>query len=282
VRVRKLLSNNAAVVLDEQNRERVITGKGIGYHKKTGDEIDPNLIEKVFYLSSNDLNQKLQEVITFLPIEEIRMVEEIVSEVRTNLGKPVSDSLYIALADHLHFSLANFDRGIRVPNGLLLDIIHFYPDEYALGREALGIIADRTGRTLPDDEAGFVALHIVNAEMGNRGMSERAEDVTKVIDAILEIVREHFDIDIADTSIAHYRFINHLRYFSERILSNSTFVEDNRDQELLDVVRLKFPDAHRCASEIVAFANRRFDAHVGEDELLYLTIHIQHVIETQK
>ena len=75
MRVRKLLSNNAAVVLDEQNRERVITGKGIGYHKKTGDEVDSNLIEKVFYLSSNDLNLKLQEVIAFLPIEEIRMEE---------------------------------------------------------------------------------------------------------------------------------------------------------------------------------------------------------------
>lgn len=282
MRVRKRLNNNAVVAVDERRAEVVVTGKGVGYGLAPGDEIDDSLVEKVFRLSSDSLSQRLQEVLPQLSIEEIRVVEDIVSEVRLNLGKPVSDSLFISLADHIHLALDNLRAGVTVPNGLLLDVIRFYPDEYALGQRAIDLVEERLARRLPDDEAGFVALHIVNAEMGEDRDSTRAARVTKIIEEALATVREFFNIDIKENSIAHFRFINHLRYFAERVVTGSTFAEDNETRELLDVVSAKYPDALGCAQRIADGARDEYGVSVGCDELLYLTIHIQHALQTER
>ena len=282
MRIRKQLNNNAVVATDERGAEVVVTGKGVAYGLRVGDQIDEKLVEKVFRLSSNDLSQRFQEVLSSLPLSEIRTVETIMSEIRLNLGRPVSDALYVSLADHLHFSLSNLEKGITVPNGLMLDIIRFYPDEYALGQRALDIIEQRAGRRLPDDEAGFIALHIVNAEMGEGGDSTRAAQVTKIIEDALYTVRSHFDVDIAENSIAHYRFINHLRYFAQRVIAGSTFEEDEQTRELLDVIASKYPEALRCAQQIAEHAKAQYGVDIGCDELLYLTIHIQHALQTER
>lgn len=62
MKIKKLLNNNAAVVLDEFGNEKVVTGKGIIYQKKVGDEVEKDRIEKIFCLSNDALNMKFQEV----------------------------------------------------------------------------------------------------------------------------------------------------------------------------------------------------------------------------
>lgn len=59
------------------------------------------------------------------------------------------------------------NQGIELPNALLWEIKNYYPEEYAVGIEALSIIVEKLNIVLSEDEAGFIAIHIVNAEMGN-------------------------------------------------------------------------------------------------------------------
>ena len=46
MRIYKLLNNNAVIVLDENNREVILTGRGIAFKKKVGDLIDQTQVEK--------------------------------------------------------------------------------------------------------------------------------------------------------------------------------------------------------------------------------------------
>ena len=39
-----ILTNNALVVLDEKKREKIVCGKGIGFKKRAGDDLDPTLV----------------------------------------------------------------------------------------------------------------------------------------------------------------------------------------------------------------------------------------------
>ena len=48
--IKKILSNNAVIVYDKGN-EIILTGKGIGWQKKPGEEIDESKVEKRFHLS---------------------------------------------------------------------------------------------------------------------------------------------------------------------------------------------------------------------------------------
>ena len=163
-------------------------------------------------------------------------------------------------------------------NSLLYDIMRFYPDEYALGKKGLEIIKESTGVKLPDDEAGFIALHIINAETENSIGTDKVEQSTKIIEEILELIRDYFGKDIQEGSLAYYRFINHLRYFSQRIVSHSTFHEDEKDADLLNMMKLTYRESYLCAVNIRGFIKGRYDVDIGNEELLYLVIHIQRAI----
>ena len=281
MRLRKLLGNNA-VVVDVDGTEKIVTGCGIGFKRSINDQIDESKVEKVYLLSTSVLNEKFAEILSSLSFEQMQMVEEIVGEIKLDLGRPTSDSIYVSLADHLSFALKNYEANVQVPNGLLLDIKRFYPNEFRLGQRALDIIERHTGYRLPEDEAGFVALHIANAEIGTGDHMDTARKVAETISHILSIVQSYFSVNIAETSMEHYRFINHLRYFAQRLLSNSVFPEDEETRELLSVVSVKYPEEYACAKSIADYAQELYGIPIGCDELFYLTVHIHHAISEER
>lgn len=274
MKIIKVLTKNTAVV-EDGGQEKVVIGKGIAFQKNPGDAINASLVTKTFYLSNETLNHQLQDILVNLPMEQIATVEKIVDEVRMNLGKKISDALYVSLADHIHFSLINYANGIQLKNSLLFDIMRFYPDEYALGKSALSIIELENGVQFSDDEAGFLALHILNAEEDDYIGTKNMFKATKLIEEVLDIVRNFYDEEIAENSLTWYRFINHLRYFSQRIIKGSVFDEDAKDKELLDMLSIKYQDAYVCAVNVQRFVKIRYKTKIGNEELLYLTIHIQ-------
>lgn len=48
MKVIKVLNNSLVLTADDDNREVIAMGKGIGFNSKTGDEINPAAIEKVY------------------------------------------------------------------------------------------------------------------------------------------------------------------------------------------------------------------------------------------
>ncbi len=48
MKIAKVLNNNVVIVLDEQQREQVVMGRGLGFQKRTGDRVDKGKIEKIF------------------------------------------------------------------------------------------------------------------------------------------------------------------------------------------------------------------------------------------
>lgn len=276
MKIRKILNNNSAVVLDDDNQEVVVIGKAIAFKKKIGDAINPAVIEKKFCLSSQSLNTKFQEVIVCLPLEEISLVTKIIDEIKMRIGKKISDSIYVSLSDHIHFALKNYEKGIHITNNLMYDIQRFYPDEYKLGLIGLDVIEKETEVRLNIDEAGFIALHIVNAETDNGIDTNQVEKSTKIIEEILEIVTNFFEREINEDTLVYYRFINHLKYFAYRIVNQSNlFKDDKQDKQLLDMMKVTYAKSYMCAVNIMEFVRGKYNVDIGNEELLYLVIHIQ-------
>lgn len=64
MKITKLVNNNIVTSEDMQGREIIVMGRGLGFGKKPGMEIDVGKIEKVFRLSSEGENQKLVDYYT--------------------------------------------------------------------------------------------------------------------------------------------------------------------------------------------------------------------------
>ena len=170
MRIFKILNNNVAVVMDENGQEKIVMGKGICYKKKPGDVILEEEIDKTFFLSAADISNKFQELIQDIPIEHMAVGEEIIAEAERRLDKKLNDTVYISLIDHVHTSIMRLKDGVTVKNVLLWDIRRFYKEEFKIGLWALELIQEKCKVMLPEDEAGFIALHLANAQMDQESM----------------------------------------------------------------------------------------------------------------
>lgn len=273
MKIAKVLNNNVVIVHDEQGHELVVMGRGLAFKKRSGDELDPVLVEKTFALKSQELTGRLGELLSEIPLEVVIATECIIALAREQLSSQLHDSLAIALTDHVNFALTRHQQNLPIRNVLQWEIRSLYPQEYAIGLAALNIIDKRLTVRLPEDEAGFIALHLVNAQLGSE--MPAVMHITKFMQEILHLVKYQLQLDYQPDSLSYNRFVTHLKFFSQRMLGKRGVYSD--DESLHDVVRDRYPAAYKCVDKIDRHVRKNYDYTLGSEERMFLTIHIERV-----
>lgn len=274
--INKILNNNVVIVTDENGIEKIVMGRGLAFQKKVGEIFDDSKVDKVFTISNSDTSSKFQELVNEVPLEYVSFGDKVISYAKTILGKKLNELIYVQLTDHIYSSIKRFNEGIVVRNVLLYDIKRFYPDEFAIAKDVLIMIKDTFNIILPDDEAGYIALHLVNAELDEQKM-EDMYTITKVMQEITTIVKYVFNIEFDEDSLYYYRFITHLKFFAQRLVNHTTY-EGSSEDELLGVIKSKYKNAYACTEKIAVFINDKYQYVLSDEEKLYLTIHIERIV----
>lgn len=274
MKIDKILNNNV-VIIKENDTEKIVMGRGIAFAKHAGDEIDPTNINKIFVLSTSDCFSKLEELLKDIPYEYVEFSESIISYAKTILGKRLDEKIYIDMTDHIYSAIQRFKKGIVIKNVLLWDIKRFYQDEYSIGKYTLNGIEEKFNLKLPEDEAGFIALHIVNAEL-SEGDIENIYTITKVMQEIMNIVKYTFRIEFNEESVYYYRFMMHLRFFAQRLINNKTY--NDEDNDLFESIKVKYKNSYECTKKISEYVLRFYQYELTKEEQLYLTIHIERLV----
>ncbi|PKG24695.1 BglG family transcription antiterminator LicT [Niallia nealsonii] len=275
MKIEKILNNNAVISIKDK-QEIIVIGRGVAFNKRIGDEINEQQIDKIFTLEDEDIMKKFKTLISDMPIEYMELSEKIIAYAKMKLGKKLSDSIYIHLTDHIHFAIERYKKNLPIKNGLLWETRQLYKDEYEVGLEALNMICEQFGVILPEDEAGFLALHIVNAEL-NEEMPV-VQSMTKIMQEILTVVRYHFKMEFNENSLTFYRFITHLKFFAQRLVRGNHY-NSTSDDDLYHVIKLKYPEAHKCSQKIKKFIESSYTYELTDEEMIYLTIHIERVVK---
>lgn len=275
--IQKILNNNVVITQDENKNEIIAMGKGLAFNKRPGDFIPKEKIDKVYHLKSDSLSHKFQELIVEMPLEYLEMADEIIRYAKEKLKKPLNDAIYISLTDHLYTAMERVKKGIRVKNVLLWDIRRFFPKEFEIGVTAIRKIKQYYAVDLSEDEAGFVALHLVNAQVEEEESGDMYK-LTQTMQDILNIARYYFRIDFNEESVYFYRFTSHLRFFVSRILQGNQHT-DETDEDLLLIVQNKYKNAYTCVDKIALYIWEKFHYIVSNDEKLYLTIHLARLVQ---
>ncbi|MDH6363660.1 beta-glucoside operon transcriptional antiterminator [Enterococcus sp. PF1-24] len=277
MQIEKILNNNVVITKDDQDNEVIVMGCGLAFKKKIGDRIEKSLIDKVYRLSNDELSQKFQELLQDLPLEYLSLADEIIEYSKSVLDKDLSEAIYISLTDHIRTAIERVENGIKIRNVLLWDIKRFFPKEYKIGIKAIEKIDKEYHVDLPEDEAGFIALHLVNAQTENDEMNDMY-DLTKTMQDIMNIVKYFFKTTFDEESVYFYRFTTHLRFFIARMMAHSTH-EGETDEELLEIVKMKYHNAYQCVLRIADFLEENYAYQMSSDESLYLTIHIARLVQ---
>lgn len=278
--IKRILTNNAVVIDDENQQEKIVCGKGIAFKKRPGMEIDEISINQTFILEGGGEYSRFEQLLKDVPLEYLELSSEIINMAKLEFAKKFKDNVIITLSDHLYVAIKRCREGMTISNPLLWDIKNFYEIEYDIGLRALELIKNKFHIQLPNDEAGFIALHIVNVELDEDNM-DHIFQVTKVIQEIMTIVKYHFHAEFDTSNVYYYRFITHLKFFALRLLKDNQFNEDE-ENELLDVVKDKYCTSYECVLKIKDFLEKKYNYTLQKDEIVYLTIHVHRVVHKTK
>lgn len=274
MKIAKVINNNVISVYQADGSELVVMGRGIAFKKKVGEPIDQGKIQKVFALKNKQTSDNFKLLLREVPIELIEIVESIIVYTHSSLGKKLNENLYVSLTDHINFAIERHQEGLNIKNALLWEIKQIYKEEFQVGLKTLEHIEQKLGIALPEDEAAFIAIHIVNAEMNEEVSTTMS--ITKFIQQLLNIVKYHFKKEFDEDSLSYFRFITHLKFFAQRVLKG-THYNDNYDNLYL-MIKEKHQAAAECAEKIQKFVLKEYDYQSTNEELLYLTVHLERVV----
>ena len=273
--VEKVLNNNVVVSIDPKTKKEVILmGSGIAFNKKPGQQIDEKKIEKTFVVDDENLGNKIKKLINQIPEGIFEITDEIITHAIVELNTVLDKQIYVSLADHIAFAVKRFRSGIIIKNELLNEVRRVHKAEFKVSLWAVDYINEKLGIELPEDEAGFIALHFVNA--GYRETTMKSITSTKIIKDILNIIKYNFAIELDEDDLNYDRLLSHLKYFAKRIVNNNQ--NNSTDSGFIKMISTTYPEAYECAVKIGDYILKNNDYHVNDDEIVYLTMHIQRVI----
>ena len=277
MKIKKVLNQNAVLVLDE-GQEKVAVGKGVGFNKTKNDVLSRQLVERMFVMEPEGL-KKLQVLLSQIEDKYFLASEEIIQHAETVLGEKLNEHINIGLSDHIAFAAENIQNNIIVRNKLLSEIEILYSEEFAIAQWAVEYLTQTLEIPFSYDEAGYIAIHIHSARSGRTDNSKSIREVT-IVSEIIHLIEQELAIDIHDdkNSLRYSRLVNHLRLFIHRFQQNQYAV---LDEEILEVVKKKYAESYEISKKVQVLLMRNFHYQVPNEELGYLSIHIERLRMTK-
>lgn len=267
MKVIKKINNNAAVCLDNNGRELIAFGKGIGFPAIPYDLTDLTVINRTYYGIDPAYFGLVQEIDESI----FEVCASIVAMARNTIDSNLNPNVVFTLADHINFAIERIKKGIELKLPLYYELSHLYEKEVAVGQYAVKEIRKRLHVYLSEGEAYSIALHLINAE-------EQPVDATlsydsnKVIDKVTKIIEAYYEISIRRESFNYSRFVSHMQYLLKRKESNSSISSEN--SRLFQNMKEEYPKSYACALDILKYFEDTLSWHPSDEEVLYLMLHI--------
>ena len=263
--------------MDSHGCEWIVAGRGIGFGRHRGENIDESRIERRYRMEDKGAQKSLRELVEKIPSEHLTLTQELIAQIKEQLPQKLNESLLITLADHISFAIERKNAGVEFSNPLKDSIMAYYPTEFRLGQQCLRAVRERLGIDLHADEAAFIALHIVNAEL-NTSMTEMY-DITRLIEDVTRLVEYFYGKRFDRESLDFSRFAVHLRYFAQRLFQNNMLQDQTEEHDILfrQLIMRNCADHYKCAQCIGQYVKNTWQKDLSGEELTYLTIHLKRI-----
>ena len=265
-----MLNNNVVLARDEIGREAILTGRGLGFQRKRGQDVDASLISRRYILADNA--QSVAEVIAGIPLERLAFIERVFRKAARGLNTDVPSSTLIAVVDHINQAMERVRQGLAMDYPLRAEVAHLHPEELQLAEAMVEEINAAQEVQLPGGEAVALALHLFTAAIGAPS-AQAASEQSRLIGQVMGLLEKSFGEAFDADSVNAARFAVHLRYFLVRART-AVQIEDGTSSLVAEALRISDPDAYRVARRIRDLLEIRLNTIVTDDETAYLALHI--------
>jgi len=268
----KPMNNNVILAKESDSQNEVILiGRGIGFNKKPGQDVNlqNHEVDRIFRTYDEKYKEHYFSLLKGIDSSVLGVCAEIVSEAEKEFGK-ISQKLFLVLTDHISFALERIRNGLDISNPFLYEIKMLYPNEYSMGLRAQKMIYNAVKIEIPEGEVGFIALHI-HAARQKKDVKDAVKN-TRIIKELIKLIESRLNKRIQMGTLIYDRLVSHLWYCLDRIEKGESI-----DNPLGDTVKAQFPEAYAIAREMVNYIETSLNKTVYENELVYMTIHIDRI-----
>ncbi|GAB6168903.1 PRD domain-containing protein [Clostridium carnis] len=268
--------NNNIVLVRDNGKEKILFQKGIGFAKKLGEIIEKGIkIEKVFVIESEENQRNFNEIVDRVDNKLIGIVEEAIVDITNELGEELNENIHIGLVDHLSFAIKRLKDNEEIQNPFLVEIETLYSKEFDLAYNLVKKIERSLNIDIPDGEVGFIALHIHSAR--SNGKLSNTIKYSFLGSSVVELVEDRLNIEIDRKSLDYARFLTHIRFAIERVITNNPIKND-----LKDIIKAKYRRSYKIAEEARMIISKGLELNVSDDETAYIAMHIERFKESVK
>lgn len=275
MKINKVLNNNL-VISNINGKERIVMGNGIAFGKKRGQKLDESKIEKLFRLTTAE-QEKMLALIDEVDDNVVLITEKIIQKANELYENAISESLYLSLIDHINFAIERTKNGYVIKNPLMHEIRKIYPQEYQIGEFGVNLINKEYNIDIQIDEASFIAMHIVNTNLGEN--LSNTYEITKITTRILDLINSYFDLDLLETDLNYSRFMTHLKFFIQRLINRDP-LEEVMDDTLIQILTVRYSKENKCVDEIAKLLKEEYDHALLNDERGYLILHLARLLKS--
>ncbi|MBS2968617.1 transcription antiterminator [Metabacillus sp. KIGAM252] len=267
--VKKVLNNNVLIADHLEFHEVVLIGRGIGFGRSKGDQIEEHSYEKMFVLKNEKEQEQYKMLLPYIDEEVIAVIHEVIQHIEARLNQPLNEHIHIGLTDHISFALKRIKQGMDLKNPFMIETKTLYPLEYELAKEAVDMIEKRLNVCLPEGEVGFIVLHIHGA-ITDKPLRE-VNQSSQLIAVLTGIIEDSLKIQIDRESINYLRLVRHIRFTIDRVQAGEKLEEP---EKMADLLKNEYPLCYNTAWKLVKVMQQTLKKPVYNAEAVYLTMHL--------
>ena len=266
--ISKILNNNVIICINS-NQEVILIGKGIGFNKKPGMVVNDNAsIEKVYKLDQKQQQEYYKSLVEIADEEVLQAIIESVNYITSTTYMKDDKQLVIALTDHITFA---YKQNQIISNPFAMETKHLYSEAYDIATQVIQRLNEKLDVTFPDDEIGFIALHIASNKE-DLPMSEISL-INKMISKCVLIIENDIGYPVNPRTVQYQRFIRHIQFLIRR-LNKKEYV--HAQDEFINMVKTYYPNCYSTAYKISKVIQKDLDIDIDDSEIVYLALHIYH------
>ena len=269
-RVEKVLNHNALIgILENTTQEFLIMGKGIGFGKHVSETIDVDTDCMIYSLKESTERGDKRDLVTSIDPLYLEISNELLDGAEETF-QTIDRDVMLPLADHIEYAVKRRRNKEQRTNPVTDDIRGLFHSEFKVAEKAKGLIAEKLGIQLTDDEIGYIALHIHSSIM-DQAVSQAmqmAEAVRQCASLVEAETRKKFDTQ----SLSYNRLLNHIRYMIARTLKGEVIKLD-----MNDYINATAANSFQMATKICGELEKSLDKKIDSAEIGYLAMHIERI-----
>jgi transcriptional antiterminator len=270
ITVMKVLNNNVLIGDHTSAGEVVVIGSGIGFNRKKNDTLSVASVEKMFVLTDEKEQKNYLKLIPYMEDETQAVIISVIDLIKQKTNSPLNEHIHVAFTDHMMFAINRMKNGVEMGNPFLMETKALYPDEFSIAREVVAILNEKLDITLPEGEAGFIALHIHSA-VANKQLSE-VNQHSQLITQLIDMIETQFQIVLDKESIDYMRLVRHLRFTIERVKKGDFVTEP---EKIANLLKAEYPMCYNLSWKLIKVMQQVLQKQIFDAEAVYLTMHLQ-------